>query len=129
MSLTIAPLYAAVLALFFVFLSFTVIRGRASEKVSLGDGGSPLVERRMRAHANFAEYVPFTLLLIAFFELRGDGIELRVHVLCLLLVAGRLAHAYGVGSAAQRMPFRMAGMIMTFAALIGSALANLSLLL
>ena len=128
MPLTIVPVYAAVLALFFVYLSFRVIRSRGSEKVSLGDGGSALVQRRMRVHGNFAEYVPFALLLIAFFELQG-GADLRVHVLCLVLLAGRLIHAYGVGSEPQKMPLRVAGMIMTFGALIGGAVENLLMLL
>ena len=128
MPLTIVPVYAALLALFFVFLSFRVIRSRGSEKVSLGDGGSSLVQRRMRVHGNFAEYVPFALLLIAFFELQG-GTDLRVHILCLLLLAGRLVHAYGVGSEPQKMPLRVAGMVLTFSALIGGAVENLLVLL
>ena len=128
MSLTIVPVYAAVLALFFMYLSVSVIRSRGSEKVSLGDGGSPLVQRRMRVHGNFAEYVPFVLLLIAFFELQG-GPDLRVHILCLLLLAGRLVHAYGVSSEPQKMPLRVAGMVMTFSALIGGAVENLLMLL
>ena len=127
MPLEIVPGYAAVLALFFVFLSFRVIRSRGRERVSLGDGGSALLQRRMRVHGNFAEYVPLALLLIAFFELQG-GADLRVHILCLLLLLGRLVHAYGTGSAPQKMPLRVAGMVMTFAALVGSAVENLLIL-
>ncbi len=124
MPLEIVPAYAALLALFYMFLSIRVIGSRRSEKVSLGDGGNQVVRRRMRVHANFAEYAPLCLLLIAFIELQG-GTGLRVHILCLLLLAGRLAHAYGVGGEPQKMPLRVAGMVLTFAVLVGGALENL----
>jgi len=54
----IVPAYAAVLAILYIFLSARVIRSRISERVKIGTGGSRIVERRMRIHANFAEYVP-----------------------------------------------------------------------
>lgn len=63
MILHIVPSYAAALALLFILLSANVIRGRGQHKVALGSGGMPNLERRVRVHANFAEYVPFTLLL------------------------------------------------------------------
>lgn len=126
MTLSIVPVYAGVLALFYVFLSFRVIGSRRSERVSLGDGGNASVQSRVRVHANFAEYVPFVLLLVAFLELQGIG-PVQLHILCLLLVAGRLSHAYGVSQSPQIMPLRVVGMVMTFAALIGSAVRLLTL--
>ena len=68
----IVPIYAGFLGLVFIFLSVRVIRARRQERVALGDGGNPQVRRAMRVHANFAEYVPLALILIAFAELQGQ---------------------------------------------------------
>ena len=65
MTLRVVPLYAAMLALLFVLLSVNVIRARRSHRVTLGVAGNVDLERQVRVHANFAEYVPLTLLLLA----------------------------------------------------------------
>ena len=77
--MTATPLYAALLALLFVRLSLGVIRLRRSEKISLGDGGDGGDRKLMRAqrvHANFAEYVPFALILMALAEAQDASIWL-----------------------------------------------------
>ena len=61
----ITALYASLLAPLFILLSARVIGARRSAKVPVGDGGNTVLLRRMRVHANFAEYVPFALLLMA----------------------------------------------------------------
>ena len=48
----VTPLYAGLLALGFVGLSFTVIRRRRSGRISLGDGGNAGMQRVIRGHAN-----------------------------------------------------------------------------
>ncbi|MGI9404501.1 MAG: MAPEG family protein [Hyphomicrobium sp.] len=53
--MTITAFYAALLALFFVFLSIRVIGWRRVKKVELGHGDDNQLLRRMRVHANFAE--------------------------------------------------------------------------
>jgi hypothetical protein len=63
----------------------------------------------MRVHANFAEYVPFALLLATFIEMQGTRAWL-IHLLCLALVAGRVIHAYGVSQEHENFRLRMAGM-------------------
>ncbi len=49
----------------------------------------------IRAHGNFAEYVPLTLLLMALCELAGVG-ALWLHLGGVLLLAGRILHAIGI---------------------------------
>jgi uncharacterized protein len=122
MSLHIVPYYAAALALMFIVLSVNVIRGRGQRKVMLGSGDDPRLERRIRVHGNFAEYVPFTLLMLTFAELHGQS-AVGLHLLCLCLVAGRLLHAWGVSQPIEKLGFRVAGMGLTFFALGGAALA------
>ena len=50
------------------------------------------MERRIRVHGNFAEYVPLALLLLLFMELQAQS-RFLVHVLCIVLIAARLVHA------------------------------------
>ena len=65
----ITALYAGLLAPLFLLLSVRVIRQRRGAKVAVrGDGGDAMLLRRMRVHANFAEYVPLALLLMALAE-------------------------------------------------------------
>ena len=122
--LKIVPYYAAVLALLYVYLAYRVIVARRGAKVSLGTGGNPAVERAARVHGNFAEYVPFGLLLLAMVELRGAPVWV-VHPLCLALLAGRASHAFGVSRTPEVFRWRVTGMMLTFGVLILSAVAIL----
>jgi uncharacterized membrane protein YecN with MAPEG domain len=122
MELRIVPYYAAVLALLFVLLSVNVIRGRREQQVAIGapPGGDLL--RRIRVHGNFAEYVPFALLLLAMAETRGARPPI-LHALCVCLLLGRFVHAWGVSRPVEDYRFRIAGMAATFTAIGGAALA------
>ena len=84
----ITALYAALLAPLFVLLAIRVIAARRSARVPVGDGGDAELRRRMRVHANFAEYVPFALLLMALAESLGITPWL-IHVLGLALLGSR----------------------------------------
>ena len=65
--------YAAILALFYIYQSALIIKTRRAEKVGLGDGNNPILFARIRAHANFAEYIPMALLLLTFVEMSGSA--------------------------------------------------------
>lgn len=118
--MSITPLYAALLALLFVFLSFRIIRLRRALQVGLGDAGDKQLGRAIRVHANFAEYVPLALVLLFFVEAQPAPFW-WVHLLGLLLLVGRLLHAYGLGQVNETLIFRMIGMIMTFSSVIFAA--------
>ena len=61
-------------------------------------------------------------------ELQGAG-GLLVHILGLMLLAGRLLHAHGFGRTPQIVILRQAGMSVTFLAILVAAIANLILAL
>ncbi|MES2771014.1 MAG: MAPEG family protein [Pseudomonadota bacterium] len=122
----IIPLYAAILALFFVLLSIRTIRLRRQLKASLGDAGNQALLRAVRAHSNFAEYAPLSLLLLCFVELSGAP-SLFTHALAICLIAGRLSHAYGVSQIEENFRFRVVGMVMTFSVMVGASLFLLAL--
>ena len=128
MVLTIVPVFSAFFAVMFVLLSINVIRARRRHKVGIGTGRNKSVERAMRVHANFAEYVPFALLLIALLELNKSN-SLLLMGLCSALLVGRLVHAYGVSMENERFAFRVSGMMMTFTVILIAALANLVIVL
>ena len=108
MQLNITPYYAAILALLFIILSIRTIKTRRTHKVTIGDGGEKSILRASRVHANFSEYVPFTILLIAMLEIQSYS-DWMIHGLCIALVAARIAHAYGVSQANENFKFRIFG--------------------
>jgi len=108
----IVPHYAAILALIFVALSVRTLRMRRRLRIAVGDGGDTSLLRAMRVHANFAEYVPLSLLLLAFVEAGGAN-PVLVHALGTSIVAGRLLHAFGVSQVQERYGFRVLGMVLT----------------
>jgi len=113
--MNVTPLYAGILAIVFFTLSLRVIAVRG--RVSLGDGGDPVVLRRMRGHANFAEYVPLILLMMGFLEFNQVPAAL-LHGMGLTLVAARLLHGYAL-SFAQKFVFgRFVGTFLTLGPLL-----------
>ena len=108
----VTSLYAALLAALFLFLTSRVIRLRRGHRVDMGDGGDRLLQRYIRAHANCAEYAPFGLLLLLLVE-AGGWPGAVVHGLGLMLLGGRLAHAWSFSVAELREPSRVVGMALT----------------
>lgn len=104
----ITPYYAAILALLFIILAVRTIKTRREHKIAIGDGGEKSILRASRVHANFSEYVPFTLLLIAMLEMQNYTLWI-IHGLCIALVVARIAHAYGVSQANENFKFRVFG--------------------
>jgi len=121
MAFNIVPYYAVALTGLFMLLSVRVIRARQMQGVSLGLGNGGTLERRVRVHANFSEYVPFTLLLLLMAELRS-GTAILLHLFCISLLIGRAAHAWGVSQSPENGRFRVVGMASTFIAMVGAAL-------
>lgn len=110
--MTITPLYAGILAILFFVLSVRVVAMRVTG-ISLGDGGNPAMLRRVRGHANFAEYVPFILLMMAFLELSHYSIYL-LHGLGVALVISRVLHGYSLSFTDKFRFGRFYGTALTF---------------
>jgi uncharacterized membrane protein YecN with MAPEG domain len=123
--LLITSIIAAILTLIFIKLSFAVISLRRKNKVGLGNGGHDDLERAIRAQGNFAEYVPFGLILIACLELNGAPWWL-VAIPGLTLIIGRLIHARGINEPPPNFNKRVLGMKFTFGTLISLAVLNLA---
>lgn len=120
----IVPGYAALFVFIYVFLAIRVVRLRQRHKVGIGSGGHADLERTSRVHANFGEYVPFALLLLAFMEMQRQSIWL-IHALALLLLVGRIIHAYGVSQQNEDFRLRGIGIMVTFIVLVVAAVVLL----
>jgi hypothetical protein len=116
------PIYAAFLGIVFVLLSVRTLRLRRRLQVAVGDGGNALMLRGMRVHGNFAEYVPLGLLLIAGAEVLSAPAVL-VHGLGIVLLVGRLVHAFGVSQEVEVFAYRVSGMALTFTCYLVAAAA------
>ena len=111
--MTVTPLYAGLLALLFVALSYRVVQLRGHGQPSLGDGGDQALLRRIRGHGNFAEYVPFIVVMIGFLELGGLPV-LALHVLGATLLVARLLHGYALSYTESFKFGRFWGTALTF---------------
>ncbi len=110
---------AAAAAFINLWLSLRIGAVRRSAKVLHGDGGDPLLGRRMRAQLNFVENTPFVLVLILAIELstRATG---TLAIVGLVYMVGRVAH--GLGMDAERGgAARMVGTVVTLLVLAGLA--------
>ena len=123
--LIVTSIIAAVLTIIFVKLSFAVIGLRRKNQVGLGSGGHEDLERAIRAQGNFAEYVPFGIILIACLELNGAPWWL-VAIPGITLIIGRLIHAVGIKVPPPDFSKRVLGMKFTFVTLISLVILNLA---
>lgn len=109
--------YAGLLAIWFFVLSWRVIQKRTSGKINLGDGGNEEMLRRIRGHANFAEYVPMALILIAMVEEVGMA-KWVIHALGGALLAARLLHGIAFSFTEKWFLGRFVGTLITFIVIV-----------
>lgn len=120
----ITTLTASFISFLFIIISLKIIKLRHRYKVSIGSSGNEQLEMTIRAHGNFAEYVPIALLLM----LCAEANQTNVMVLCILafsLILGRFFHAYAFVFNKSHFKFRVSGMILTFSTIIFLAVVNI----
>ena len=113
----ITPLFAAIFGLMYMALSFNIVRYRLSNRISLGSGDNRDLERAIRTHANFIEYVPLALLLMWFVETLTLSADVAFWLGLILLIA-RVFHTFGMLYPKKLMLLRQLGAIATFAVII-----------
>ncbi|MES1972695.1 MAG: MAPEG family protein [Pseudomonadota bacterium] len=110
-------------ALIALWLAMRTGGARRAAKISIGDGGDPALICRMRAQANFTEYAPFILILIALIEF-SSGTSTWLWVASVAFLVARIAHPLGMDG----MKFgRSIGTALTFLLLLGLGLYAISL--
>lgn len=123
----ITAFYAGLLGLLFFYLTALVVHGRFTKKIALGDNDDKHFRQLVRAHGNFAEYTALILVLMLIAEI-NQAQPMYLHIAGSCLLFGRIAHFLGLQRHAGISWQRMVGMILTFAALLSSAVLNLLLL-
>lgn len=115
--------FAGLFGLLYVGLSGWVVGGRVSNDVLVGSGDDSL-QRRIRAHGNFSEFVPLALLLIAFLEAGGTK-HWIVQALLVALLIGRILHPFGMfapKNSPQQFACRGGGILTTLIVLLISSI-------
>ncbi|HEY8520155.1 MAG TPA: MAPEG family protein [Gammaproteobacteria bacterium] len=95
MSLEVTSLIAGLLTLMMVPLSVQVSMRRVKLQTVFGDADDELLRRRIRAHGNFVEYVPTSLIALGLIEWNGAPHWL-VWTVGVAVLGARVVHAYGM---------------------------------
>ncbi|MBR9861974.1 MAG: hypothetical protein GYB24_00850 [Rhodobacteraceae bacterium] len=108
MPLPITSLYAAILALMLIVLTYYVILGRARSGISILHGEDMALATRIRQHGNFIEFVPMALIVMALAEFGGAN-SMALHIAGVLLVVARIAQPFGMHPEIATKPLRIIG--------------------
>jgi len=117
MVLYITGFYAAAIALLTLFLSLSVSALRAKTGISILHGENIALAERIRRHGNLVESAPLVLILMGVAEL-GGAPALWLYVAGTALLAGRILHPIGLSAARPKSPVRIAGGMLTTAAIL-----------
>lgn len=120
-ALAAAALWSGLLLILLVVLSARVVLGRQRLRVSLGDGGQHEMSVLARTFANAAEYAPAGIAALILLALVGASV-LEVNLVGGALFLGRLIHPFGLAARRAPNPARIAGMALTWGALLGAAI-------
>jgi uncharacterized protein len=106
---------AGIAALINMWLGVRIGQTRTREKISVGDGGNDALIRRMRAQANFIEYTPIVLVLLAAVEL-AKGPSTWLWIVAGVYMLARVAHAIGMDGNSKA---RGGGILITMLTMVG----------
>ena len=120
MILPVSLTAAAAAAFINLWLGIRIGQVRTSEKVFIGDGGNEKVIRRMRAQANFVEFTPFVLILIALLEV-ATGTSTWLWAVMSIYMLARIAHAFGMDGLPKARPIGISLTLLIMTGLAGYA--------
>lgn len=121
---SVTLLFASLHALLLMVLVVPIVLHRRRARIGIGDGGDALLARRMRVQANFVEYVPMGLVLLALLELAGLPAA-WIWALGSTLLAGRVLHAVGLAGSAGVSRGRFLGTLLTWIVIVAMAAVGL----
>ncbi|MBM09994.1 MAG: glutathione S-transferase [Magnetovibrio sp.] len=118
-NLYLTSTFASLFTLFYLFLSFRIGYFRGSPVMKLifkMDEEIPdtKLQRNVRAHGNFSEYVPIFLILLLTMEILGQSSFNYLLMICLIFLYGRLAHAICFAFYDSNPFLRISGMLCTY---------------
>ena len=127
MNIQLTPIFLGIFTLFYIFLAMRIGYMRGSPVMKLFfkmDVPTPeeRLQRNVRAHGNFSEYVPLFFILLLTTELLGSSSYNYLLTSCCIFSYGRLAHAVCFAFFDHNPFLRISGMLTTYAGLIMLAL-------
>lgn len=108
-----AALWVGLNLILLLILSGLVVRLRQKHKIALGDGGIPELARAVRTFGNAAEYVPTGMVALAVLAIVSAP-AVAIHIVGVLLFAGRLIHGVGLFNTGGASIPRAIGMVLTW---------------
>ena len=123
MNISLTPIFISFLSLFYIFLSMRVGYMRGSPVMKLffkmnEEVTEEKLNRNIRAHGNFSEYVPIYLLLLLVSELVGVGSSSYILIASLIFTYGRIAHAICFAFFGYNPFLRISGMLTTYVGIL-----------
>ena len=121
-NIPLTSLFASLFTIFYLFLSFRIgyLRGSPVMKLIFKmDKKVPAMklDRNVRAHGNFSEYVPLFLILLYIFESINLISFNYLLIICLVFSYGRVAHAICFSFYDHNPFLRISGMLCTYLSL------------
>ena len=121
-NLPLTSIFGSLFTLFYLFLSFRIgyFRGSPVMKLIFKMGEEipeTKLQRNVRAHGNFSEYVPIFLVLLLIIETLGQSSFDYLLIICLIFSYGRLAHAICFAFYDSNPFLRISGMLCTYLSL------------
>ena len=118
-NLPLTSIFGSLFTLFYLFLSFRIGYFRGSPVMKLifkmGEEIPEIkLQRNVRAHGNFSEYVPIFLVLLLIIETLGQSSFDYLLMICLIFSYGRLAHAICFAFYDSNPFLRISGMLCTY---------------
>ena len=117
MTYDVTVIFIALLTIVQVPATLAVGIYRIKTGILLSDGGNQILLRRIRAHANFTETVPITLIAMAAADYSGAG-NAMLWAGGTSLLAGRIIHYFTIALTDGQGLLRAAGMLLTFGAML-----------
>ena len=117
--LYLTTIFASLFTFIYLFLSFRVGYFRGSPVMRLifkmdDEINEKKLNRNVRSHGNFSEYVPIFLILLLILEIKNGIPFLFLLTTCVIFLYGRIAHAICF-SFFEFNPFlRISGMLCTY---------------
>lgn len=110
---------AAAAAILNIWLMLRVGAVRRALGISVGDGGSDALQRRMRAQLNYVENTAFVLALVAAIELAGRG-SWWLSLVAAAYFISRVLHGFGMDGGNLGWA-RVVGIVVTMLVQLGLA--------
>ena len=123
MNIFLTPIFISILSLFYIFLAMRVgyMRGSPVMKIFFKmdeEVSEEKLNRNIRAHGNFSEYVPLYLLLLLVSELVGVTSYHYMLIASLIFTYGRVAHAICFAFFDYNPFLRITGMLTTYVGIV-----------